>query len=204
VQEQGDIQHDKDGKPVAIIGTVQDITDQVLLMDRLNELATIDELTSTINRRQLISVLELELSRFQRYAQPFSVLFFDLDHFKQVNDNYGHQVGDQALRHVCDVVRLQLRDSDSLGRYGGEEFCVLLPDSTHQSACALAERIRIAVAQTPMPIMADGAEAAQLAITISVGITAAQADDTSATLLKRADCAVYQAKEEGRNCSVRL
>ncbi|MDY0189761.1 MAG: diguanylate cyclase [Desulfuromonas sp.] len=203
-QGQGDIQYDQDGKPYAIVGTVQDVTDQVLLMKRLNELATIDELTGTMNRRQLISVLEIELSRFHRYGQPFSVLFFDLDHFKAVNDTYGHQIGDQALRHVCDVVRLQLRDSDGFGRYGGEEFCVLLPDSTPKSACALAERIRIAVAQTPLPMSAEGAEISSLTITISVGVTAALDDDNSATLLKRADFAVYQAKDDGRNCSVML
>ncbi len=204
VQGQGDVQCDMEGKPLAMVGTVQDITDQVLLMNRLNELATTDELTRTMNRRQLISTLELELSRFQRYGQSFSVLFFDLDHFKKVNDHYGHQIGDQALRHVCDIVRLQLRESDSFGRYGGEEFCVLLPDSTMQSAFALAERIRAGVAQTSMPIVIDGEVTSTLIITISVGITGAQVGETSAILLERVDRAVYQAKDEGRNCSVML
>lgn len=204
VQEQGEVHCDEQGEPLAMVGTVQDITDQVLLLNRLNELATTDELTGTMNRRQLILMIERELSRLQRYGSAASLLFFDLDHFKKVNDHYGHQIGDKALRHVCDVVRLQLRDSDSFGRYGGEEFCVLLPGSTNQSAFALAERIRLAVAQTPMPLEPDGESPATLAMTISIGITGVRADETSTVVLERADRAVYQAKEQGRNCSVML
>jgi diguanylate cyclase (GGDEF)-like protein/PAS domain S-box-containing protein len=201
VLEHAEIHCDHNGKPLQMVGTVQDITEQVQLLNRLNELATTDELTATLTRRELISVLERELSRAQRYANSFSVLFFDLDHFKDINDTYGHQIGDQALRHVCDIVREQLRDSDILGRYGGEEFCILLPDSTDQSALALAERIRCAVAQSPVVIETENG-AQPLHITISIGVTTATADDSSTTVIGRADRAVYQAKDKGRNCTV--
>jgi len=164
------------------------------------QLARTDPLTGVNNRRHLYELAQHEFEVSQRYRQPLSVMMFDLDHFKKVNDTYGHQVGDQVLRLTTQVVGGGLRSADIIGRYGGEEFIVLLPMTTAQQAFALAERIRNEVAQVVVET-----EKGSVSVTISIGVVAM--DETSPaesveSLFRRADEAMYGAKQSGRNRTV--
>ena len=161
-----------------------------------------DPLTELHNRRYLDRRLDEELSRASRYKQPLSCLFIDADHFKQINDNYGHQAGDTALRELADRIRSQLRASDVATRYGGEEFALLLPQTGLSEALLLAERIRLEVASSPIHLD-DGN---QLDITVSIGVSEtlpmlgkSRHKDVGEHLLSSADQALYQAKARGRN-----
>ena len=156
-------------------------------------LATYDPLTGALNRRVIQLAGEQELQRWKRYGQAFAVVMIDIDHFKQINDRHGHQMGDQVLRALVRAVRKPLRQTDLLGRYGGEEFLVLQPMTDGATALALGERMRATVEGTPMGQIGH-------ACTISIGITPVHADDADFdALISRADKAVYQAKAQGRN-----
>ena len=160
------------------------------LRTELEHLATRDSLTGALNRRQMRALFANELLRCQRQQRGMGLLMMDLDHFKAINDTHGHQAGDQVLIELVTKVRELLRQSDELARLGGEEFAVLLPDTSPQEALAAAERIRAACA-TPRnsPFC-----------TVSIGVTANQQDtDTLDTMLARADAAMYRAKAYGRN-----
>ena len=160
------------------------------------ELATTDPLTGVYNRRTFKELAEPNLSRSRRAHAPVSLLMLDLDHFKRINDTYGHLAGDDVLKAFATLVRNCLRKEDLLARYGGEEFVVLLPGSSQDAAAALAERIREQVAALPME--ANGHRAR---VTVSIG-SASEKGDTLPSLeamLGRADEALYQAKREGRN-----
>jgi diguanylate cyclase (GGDEF)-like protein len=157
-------------------------------------LATIDPLTDALNRHGFYSALSPWMALSRRPGQPTSVLLLDLDHFKRVNDTYGHAAGDAVLKHVVDTVRRQLRDSDAIGRLGGEQFAVLLPRTGVDEAGIVAERIRDAIEQAPVKT-----GRALLSVTASFGLTAIAAHDSTATLFQRADSALAQAKQGGRN-----
>ena len=165
------------------------------------ELATTDPLTGVYNRRTFKELAEPNLSRSRRAHVPVSLLMLDLDHFKRINDTYGHLAGDDVLKGFATLVRNCLRKEDLLARYGGEEFVVLLPGSSQAAAAALAERIREQTAALPME--ANGHRAR---VTVSIG-SASEKGDTLPSLeamLGRADEALYQAKREGRNRVVAL
>ncbi len=156
-------------------------------------MATFDSLTGALNRRVLQLAGEQELLRWQRHAHPFAVLLIDIDHFKQINDRYGHQVGDEVLKRMAHTLRQPLRKTDLLARYGGEEFLVLLPVTDGATALELGERVRAAVHAMPN-------DPASCPCTISVGVSALGQGDTSFDqLVARADLALYRAKNEGRN-----
>lgn len=156
-------------------------------------LATYDSLTGALNRRVIQLAGEQELLRWKRYGQSFAALMLDIDHFKQINDQHGHQIGDQVLQQLVATVRKPLRRTDLLGRYGGEEFLILLPVTDAATAFALGERIRTAVETTPIG-------PAHQACTISIGVACVRDGDASFdALVSRADLAVYQAKALGRN-----
>jgi diguanylate cyclase (GGDEF)-like protein len=153
-------------------------------------IASHDSLTGTLTRRALLQAAEHEMQRWQRYGQGFSLLLLDIDHFKRINDQHGHLTGDRVLVAFAGVVQHLLRSSDRLGRYGGEEFMVLLPATDAATALAVAERMRAAVAEHPGPP----------GCTTSIGVTCVQARDSNfEALIARADAALYQAKGEGRN-----
>jgi len=160
------------------------------LHKKLEELSTTDDLTGALNRRALISSINHELHRFYRNRSPVSLLLLDLDYFKKVNDQYGHIRGDEVLVHISNLVENNLRNLDIWSRYGGEEFCVLLPDTTLLEAAAMAERIRKLIKSRPL---------GEIQCTVSIGVADCQAGDTPEQLLERADIGLYQAKREGRD-----
>lgn len=161
-----------------------------------------DPLTELHNRRYLDRRLNEELSRAGRYHQPLSCLFIDADHFKRINDNYGHQAGDSVLRELASRIRSQLRASDVATRYGGEEFALLLPQTNIDEALLLAERIRLEVAGSPIELDDDR----MLDLTVSIGVSEtlpmlgkSQHQEVGEHLLASADRALYLAKANGRN-----
>jgi diguanylate cyclase (GGDEF)-like protein len=160
------------------------------------QLTITDELTGTASRRYFLSVAAAEIDRAARHHTPLTLLLFDVDQFKTVNDEHGHAAGDEALRQVVAVCRPQLRASDLLARVGGDEFAVLLPQTDLAGGVALAERLRLNVESAPRP--ADGIPSS---LTISIGVAAWQSQDaTLDPLRERADRALYDAKAAGRNC----
>ncbi|MEW8584369.1 MAG: GGDEF domain-containing protein, partial [Candidatus Thiodiazotropha sp.] len=162
---------------------------------KLQQYATTDDLTGLANRRELDKVALREFKRATRFSRHLSVLMMDLDHFKAVNDSYGHNVGDRVLRHVADICVAAIRGQDFLARYGGEEFTILLPETEIGSAALLAQRICDEIAAKPYR---DGTQ--PISITISIGISEVEDnDDDVHNLLYRADKALYEAKKRGRN-----
>ncbi|MBT9612330.1 MAG: diguanylate cyclase [Burkholderiales bacterium] len=159
-------------------------------------LATTDTLTSLLNRRALDERLHGEMQRSRRYGKSFSILMLDIDHFKKVNDSYGHPAGDAVLKQLAAILKKQARDVDSVARYGGEEFVIVAPELDGSSAQLVGERIRKAVAGTAF-ILPDGRE---IGVTVSIGIACfPRCADSAEAMIERADQALYLAKREGRN-----
>ncbi len=169
------------------------------LKNQINEAKNnliIDQLTGVYNRRGLIHFLKQEMERAVRYQHPVSIIMADLDHFSNVNNTYGHLVGDAVLKKFCSTVQSVIRGVDILTRYGGEEFIVILPNSTKESAFVVAEKIREAVAALKFKYKDQ-----TFSITVSLGITQFKEKDTIESIIERADKALYKAKEK-RNCTV--
>jgi diguanylate cyclase (GGDEF)-like protein len=173
---------------------LHDLTRRVELFAKIERLATIDELTGLLTRRQLSELAEREFARARRQRLPIAVLLFDLDNFKAVNDRHWHATGDEVLRAVAATCRAQLRTSDLLGRYGGDEFCAVLPDLGEQDALVIAERLRFAVAEL-------GVAHEQVLVRTSASIGVAGCDEvieeTVSGLVCAADAALYRAKRAG-------
>jgi|GEM_PF-1529095 len=164
---------------------------------RLETLATKDPLTELPNHRALLECLEKETGRARRYGHPLSILFFDGDHFKRVNDTHGHSVGDAVLQELGRRVRDSLRGGDTIGRYGGEEFMVLLPETDTTQACEVAEHMRVAIAAHPLAL---GLVAGGINLTISIGVATFPTDgQVGSEVVDKADKAMYWAKRLGRN-----
>lgn len=188
---------DDAGQLVMSRSTVFDITERKRLERQLERLARTDALTGLSNRRDFYEFAEKEISRSRRSHSPLSILMLDIDFFKQVNDRYGHPVGDDVLKHLTHICKTILRGVDLLARMGGEEFAVLMPDTTLAHALEVAERLRQGIAAAPL-VLSDGLE---IAITASIGATQLlDADLSVEPLLHRVDSALYQAKRDGRNC----
>ncbi len=161
----------------------------------LHQLSITDGLTGLFNRKHLMDLFDMEFIRAQRYQTPFSVLIADLDHFKTINDTHGHLAGDSVLRRIADTLGQSIRECDHVGRYGGEEFLIILPDTRVDGAMQMGERIRQIVSE--VSFYNDG-EA--FSMTLSVGVaTCSQADSDLEAILSRADEALYRAKANGRN-----
>ncbi len=163
----------------------------------LERLASIDSLTGTFNRGYFLSAAKNENQRSKRYGHHLSLLMLDIDNFKSVNDTYGHDVGDEALKSTVATILQVLRTEDTLGRFGGEEFIVLLPETSAARAEPVAQRIRQMVAEIVMET-----EQGPLSFTISIGIAEVRDNEEIEAILKRADSALYEAKKNGRNCVV--
>jgi two-component system cell cycle response regulator len=198
--------HDYLTKPIArpdeLVLTVERAVEKKRLRDanarllrELEALSRTDELTGLGNRRAFDEVLRREHSRAGRYGLPLSLVLFDLDHFKKLNDLHGHPAGDAALRAFAELARSAFRDSDSLYRYGGEEFAALLPHTAPEGAADAGWRLLEAVAAKPIDV-----GGALVTVTCSAGAASAAAGEVDPTgLLARADAALYRAKREGRN-----
>jgi len=157
------------------------------------ELARFDALTDVLRRRALLEVFDIEVARAKRYGSALSCLMLDLDHFRKFNDAYGHQSGDRVLHLIARVISGHCRTSDYLGRYGGEEFLIILPETRIEGATTFAERVRSAVAETHL-------DQDEERITVSIGAVQWQsADDSASSLISQADQALLQAKAAGRN-----
>lgn len=164
--------------------------------DELEKISITDSLTALYNRKHIMDLLALQFSRYRRNSVPFSLLLVDIDHFKQINDRYGHQAGDAALRQAGVIFHSVLRDTDSAGRYGGEEFLIILEQTTERQAVETAERLR---ATTEMSdLLFDGQK---IRFTVSIGIATVMwgVEDTIAGMIQRADRRLYLAKRFGRN-----
>jgi diguanylate cyclase (GGDEF)-like protein len=142
-----------------------DLSEEKRLRDELERLATTDPLTDLYNRRYLAESLEKECRRASRYGRPLSCLMIDIDEFKLCNDLYGHLTGDEVLRQVAALIRGSVRDTDVATRYGGEEFCILLPETPYEDATRLAERLRSTIAAQPLPVGEQ-----PVPITVSIGV----------------------------------
>lgn len=182
------------GKIVAAYLTVEDVTETVSYQRKLSELAMKDVLTSAYNRRFFDRRFAEELERARRYHHSLGLVMIDIDHFKAVNDGFGHQFGDEALKTLTSVCTQAVRATDILARYGGEEFCLLLPETGVEESIALAERIRSAVERNSICAFGRCAN-----VTISAGVAISREEDSPDDLLRRADEALYAAKNGGRN-----
>ena len=181
-----------DGGRMVTYGNVSDL---VRTADEMADLAMKDTLTGIYNRRHFMMDLESEWKRFRRYGRPLSLLLLDIDHFKSINDRYGHDVGDQVIIAVARLCQTKTRDSDVAARIGGEEFGILLPEADLDEARIAAERLRVAIAEQPVDTSSG-----PLTVTVSIGAAPAEASAAGvAELMKRADEALYAAKRGGRN-----
>lgn len=169
----------------------QKIFDLQTLQEKMQLQARTDVLTGVWNRRQIEENMRLELARLDRYNHPFSIVFMDLDHFKRINDTWGHNLGDRILKEFCQVISNSMRNTDMLGRWGGEEFILLLPNTGRVSARLVAERLRTSVEQH---VFSDVGS-----VTASFGVATGRAKESMAELVERADAALYVAKHGGRN-----
>jgi diguanylate cyclase (GGDEF)-like protein/PAS domain S-box-containing protein len=178
-----------------VVGVGIDTTDHIAMITALEREARTDGLTEVANRTHFVARAVDEFARCRRYGHALSVWILDLDHFKAVNDNHGHQAGDMVLRTLVDTSRQTLRDWDVMGRMGGEEFGVLLPETDAEQALLVAERLRQTVASTVVPVGAD-----TVSVTVSIGIATMRDEDKDVhALLGRADRALYDAKNTGRD-----
>jgi diguanylate cyclase (GGDEF)-like protein/PAS domain S-box-containing protein len=177
------------------VGSVRDITARKQSEKRLTEMATIDALTGLSNRRHFLEQAELYLRQAIRYQRNFSLMMFDLDHFKKINDTHGHDAGDRVLRAVAESAKRELRDTDIIGRIGGEEFAVAMPETDLESAMAAAERLRVGLMNTEVDI-----ESRLIRFTVSIGVTQLDSEIMKLSdMMKIADGYLYTAKENGRN-----
>jgi diguanylate cyclase (GGDEF)-like protein len=171
------------------------VTDLAHPSSEPSRLAMTDELTGLFNRRHFFARADAEWQRFQRYQRPLSLLMIDIDHFKSINDRFGHQIGDRTIQQVAETCRAERRSADIVARIGGDEFVALLPETDSAQAGALAERLRQGVAKRAVPV--DGIEAA---LSVSIGLAGATLSMSGIdALIKVADDALSQAKAAGRN-----
>jgi len=186
-------------KPLAkkntVIGAqiiIDDVTEKKQMEDELRSLSTIDYLTNIYNRRFFMEKLETEVERAQRTGSKFSLVMLDIDHFKKINDNFGHNAGDLVLKSIAEMIKNRIRKIDCLARWGGEEFVILLLDTTVNMAKVLIEEIRENISKINIP----GVDS----VAASFGVVGYRQDDTTDTLVQKADTMMYEAKAAGRNC----
>jgi len=182
----------------AVVWVARNITSRHQLEDELRRISETDPLTEIANRRKFLKGLNEFYTEYRRYQHPASLLMLDIDHFKNINDSFGHLAGDQVLCQISRICEDRLRKVDLFCRFGGEEFAVLLPHTEAASARSMAERLRKAIADHVYEFSYDG-----LKVTVSIGISEIHPEDSSIDeVIKRADASLYQAKHQGRNCCV--
>lgn len=182
----------------SLIGFSTEVTELYELKEQFRKQANTDYLTSLYNRRYFVETAEREFKRAERSGEPFALMSLDIDHFKKINDKYGHPIGDAVLESFAVSLQENLRDGDVLARIGGEEFAILLPNTSFEKAKLVAERIREHQETNEIVTEMGG-----IVVKVSIGLVMKNPDDkTFETLFKRVDKALYQAKEQGRNCVV--
>lgn len=189
---------------VGVIGAHRILKQELEKINFINSLTLLDPLTGALNRTEIMHKISQEISHMRRTGEHFALLELDIDHFKRVNDTYGHDAGDQVLQGLVRTIKASLRASDEIGRIGGEEFLILLPHTSESLSMAMAERMRDLVAKTAL----DVNDASPLQITVSIGSSSSNTKnilslhtlDAMNHLIKEADNAMYQAKNNGRNC----
>jgi diguanylate cyclase (GGDEF)-like protein len=182
----------RDGGRLLTYGNVSDLVRQA---EALEQLASVDSMTGLNNRRHFRTLAEAEWSRFRRYGRPLALLMIDIDLFKSINDSYGHDIGDEVIKSVAGILQTHKRVSDIVGRLGGEEFALLLPEATLDNAAAAGDRLRQLVAGHAVAV-----EGRRIPVTISAGASVCDANTSGIDeLLKQADVALYEAKRTGRN-----
>ena len=182
---------DDNNNIVSFVSTGKDVTSETLMNQEIQRIATIDKLTGIYNRHKFEELFTFESERSRRFLQPLSLILIDIDHFKLVNDSYGHDVGDEVLKTLTDVIQKNIRKIDIFARWGGEEFLLLSPNTDLDNIQKLAEKLRSAVESTPFSKVNH--------ITISLGVSTFREEDTFSELFKRVDQGLYHAKEQGRN-----
>jgi diguanylate cyclase (GGDEF)-like protein/PAS domain S-box-containing protein len=186
---------DENGQTIGVEGIARNISERKEMEDKLTTLARIDDLTQAYNRRYFYEEAGKHLMLAHRYQRPMALLMLDLDRFKQVNDTHGHRAGDDLLQHFTQICRGTTRETDIIGRTGGEEFAIALPETDLDSALLLAERIRSTVESNPLTL-----NEATLSYTVSIGIAVRDSEDMHIEkMLFQADRALYAAKKDGRN-----
>jgi len=164
---------------------------QEKLTEEIRSLSEIDHLTEMYNRRKITELFETEYARYKRYKYPLSIIIVDIDFFKKINDKYGHNQGDITLKEIASILKAELRESDHVGRWGGEEFLVICPETDIDGAYTLAEKLRKSISEYPFTNIGHR--------TASFGVTTCSADCTFESMINRADKALYSAKSAGRN-----
>ena len=191
-------------EPIGLDEYQEFLSNQHHLIDLLTRLRDVlvqhehcfDAVTGAVNRKSISLLLEQSFENMQRYQQTYSIAMLDVDHFKKVNDQYGHVVGDKVLKHIAVFFNDTLRKSDRIGRYGGEEFIILFPETSLNEAFKLMDKARIELAEKKIIV-----GSALINVTVSVGVSEVMSMDEDAWLaVKRADTLLYQAKSAGRNC----
>lgn len=184
------------GKLVEFIGVARDVTERFELIDRLELQANYDDLTGIANRRFFVQQAHLEFTRAKRYHYPLSLFMLDIDHFKQVNDQHGHLSGDLVLKKLSHLMQFALREYDLIGRVGGEEYAVLLPQTSLEDAIMIAERLRQKVEKNTFEVLNNQS----ILLTISIGvISSTEMAHDFENLWRESDVRLYKAKSSGRN-----
>jgi len=187
---------DENGQAIGVEGIARNISERKELEEKLTAFAQIDDLTQVYNRRYFYEEAEKQLMLAHRYQRPAAILMLDLDRFKQINDSHGHRAGDEVLKHFTRLCRETIRETDIIGRTGGEEFAILLPETDLDSAILLAERIRSSAESSRLRFNQSA-----LPYSVSIGVAVKDSEITNIEkLLSQADGALYDAKEAGRNC----
>ena len=184
-----------DSEEPRFIYLLKDVTKRKEEKEKLRRLANLDQLTNIYNRRKFQELFELEYKRNKRYKRSLSCIFFDIDHFKSINDNFGHDIGDSVLKELSSLVLNSIRETDFFARWGGEEFVILLPETSKDVAFHIAENLRKKIKKEVFTKVKD--------VTVSLGVAELKTEDMK-TFLKRADQALYKAKNNGRDCTVVL
>ena len=180
-----------DGDIISFVSTGKDITQRIEMEQNLEKLASTDKLTGIYNRHKFEELFDNEIERSLRYKDPLSLMMFDIDYFKKVNDTYGHDIGDMVLKDIVNLVSNSIRNVDIFARWGGEEFLILCPQTDLENTKVLAEKLRREIEEFTFSKVGN--------ITSSFGVTVFRAKDNKKTFIKRVDDALYKAKNEGRN-----
>ncbi|OHC00319.1 MAG: diguanylate cyclase [Planctomycetes bacterium RIFCSPLOWO2_12_FULL_39_13] len=188
---------DISGQAVGAVEIFSDNSPKLAITQRIKELekmALLDPLTELANRRYIESNIQTKLDEMRRYGRPFGILFMDIDRFKNINDFYGHEIGDKVLIMVSNTLIKNVRASDIVGRWGGEEFIAIIPNINEEQLYFTANKLRVLVEQSGFSL-----DSGVVQVTVSIGATLAQPKDTAETLLERADKLLYYSKANGRN-----